>query len=65
MAVAFVPFDADGFHVGAAVEVGLVNLDDFDTFEMGLFDGSGQFGVENGVAAQPLVLGQHPQAIDV
>lgn len=64
-AVALVPAHTDGFHVAAAGEVGFVDLHDFDVLEAELAEAFAQLGVEHGVAAQSLVVGVQPDAVDV
>ena len=51
--MAFGPLHTDGFHIGLAPEVELVHLDDLDVLEAKFMHSLLQFGIEQGIRAQP------------
>ena len=57
MAVALIPLNSHRFHVGTAVEIRFIYLNDVHVFKAVGGDGIAQFGIEDSVGAQTAILG--------
>lgn len=57
MAMALIPLNSHRFHVGTAVEIRFVDLNNVHVFKAVGGDGVAQFGIEDRVGAQAAILG--------